>query len=204
MNKFLIASILLGFLSIIAFSQEDGFYNNNEQKTIETENTLKTFIGFGMGINNHCGMIGALVEFSPFKKFSFIGGAGLGGWGGKTALGMRYYNRGFPKKLFYGLAFTSAGGIQGYEMEMETTTSDSETVEINLNRANNIAITVGYQWMLFRNGRLNFEAGYSFPLQDKAYEVVTSGIELSETSEAMMQVLTPGGLIIGLAFSVGF
>lgn len=211
MSKLLIFFTLLVLINNTSSAQDDGFYSNNDnysdketlKKDIQ-ENTLKIFLGVGHGINNHCGIVGGLLEFAPLKKFSLVGGFGLGSWGIKTALGIRYYNRGFPHKLFYGLTYTSAGGMQDYEIEIETTRSKKELVQMDLNRARNLALSIGYQWRLFKNGRLNCEIGYSVPLQEKAYSVVTPGVELTEGSENIMQFKTPGGLVIGLGFSIGF
>jgi hypothetical protein len=199
---------ILFCVTVSAFGQEDIFYSN--QASIETkentqpEKTYKIFLGPGIGVNNSCGMLGVLFEANPIKKLSVLAGLGIGSWGYKAALGARYYNRGFPHKLFYGLSFTTASGMDGFETELETTRSTSEKVELDLHRANNLAASVGYQWRLFKNGRLNFEAGYSFPLQGKSYTVVTPGVELTDESEAVMDFLTPGGLVLGLAFTIGF
>lgn len=191
---------LLLVLSLPAFSQT---YDYPERKIDPTEFVPGGYLGLSTGINNFNGMLGINGELKIVKNLTAAGGAGIGGWGYKFAAAIRYYIH-YPKGWCFGLGYSSATGVKGFEAELETSyPGGDQIVLLNLNRANNLNLTGGYQWRLGKRFRLGLEIGYAFPLQDQAWEVVSENVVLSDTSEQVMNILTPGGLIIGFGFSVG-
>ena len=50
-----------------------------------------------------------------------------------------------------------------------------------------------------KGNRFYLQAGYSVPLSSKSYEI-KSGHTLTDDGEAVMKVLRPGGLSLGLGF----
>lgn len=147
-------------------------------------------------------MIGVLAELHVYKKITIAGGLGMGSWGGKYSVQARYYRR-YPVGVFYGIGLTTATGAKDYEMELEVKNEeDLKKVKMDLHKINCINITIGQHLRLGKRMRLNFELGYAIPLQNDFYEIKTSGVELTKTSEQQMDLLTPGGLIVGAAFSL--
>lgn len=180
-----------------------GQYEEVEEQH-EKEYTPKTFIGAGNGINNFNGIIGAFAETRIVQGLSTFGGIGLGSWGYKASAGFRYYHH-FPKKIYYSVFASVATGIKEYEVTLETESPGGNAdVTLNLLPAYNLNIAVGYQFLFARRLRFNFELGYSIPINTDTYEVETPGIVLSETSESVMKLLSPGGIIFGIGFSTGF
>lgn len=191
---------ILVFLSLPVYSQA---YEYPERTTSPLEFVPNSYLGLSTGINNFNGMLGINGEIKIIRNFTIAGGAGIGGWGYKFAGALRYYIH-YPKGFYFALGYSTATGLQGFEAELETTRpGGNQMVELNLNRANNLNISASYQWRLGKRFRLGLEFGYSFPLQDDAWELVTENVVLSDTSEQVMDILTPGGLIIGFGFSVG-
>jgi hypothetical protein len=201
MTKKIVLYIGLLFILIpVSFSQA---YDYPEQKASALEYTPGGYLGLSMGINNFNGLLGINGEIRVIRNFTIAGGAGIGGWGYKFAGAVRYYIH-YPKGLYFSVGYSSATGLLGLETELETTEpGGNQTVELNLYRADNLNITGSYQWRLGKRFRLGLEFGYSFPLQEKPWEVVSEDIVLSDTSEQVMEFLTPGGLIIGFGFSIG-
>ncbi len=198
--KTLALLMLLFILSLPAFSQA---YDYPERRTDPTEYVPGGYLGVSIGINNFNGMLGINGELKIVKNLTIAGGAGIGGWGYKFAAAMRYYIH-YPKGWCFGLGYSSATGMKGFEAELETSyPGGNQMVVLNLNRANNLNLTGSHQWRLGKRFRLGLEFGYSFPLQDQAWEVASENVVLSDTSEQVMNILTPGGLIIGFGFSVG-
>jgi hypothetical protein len=195
--------ILLISLSVFSFPQQQGKYDSSSVERQQRNSVPKFYIGPGVGIKNISGMIGMLAEVNVVKNFSLAGGLGIGIWGYKVSLQARYY-RSVPKGVFYGLGLSTASGLKSTEMELLVEPDDkTRKVEMDLLRVYNINLSIGYQFRLGRKTRLGFEIGYSVPLQTKFYTVNTPGVVLTKESEQTMDFRTPGGLIVGLAFSFG-
>lgn len=196
-------SVVIGFMVILTLPAYTQAYDYPERQTEALEFVPGGYLGLSSGINNFNGMIGVNGEIKIIRNLTIAGGAGLGSWGYKFAGAIRYYIH-YPKGFNFGLGYSTATGLQGFETELETSRpGGNQMVELNLNRANNLNFTASYQWRLGKRFRLGLELGYAFPLQDKAWELVTDDVVLSDTSEQVMEILTPGGLILGFGFSIG-
>jgi hypothetical protein len=51
--------------------------------------------------------------------------------------------------------------------------------------------------------KAGFSAGYAIPLSTEPYTVNTPGVTLTETSKQLMDIMAPGGLIVGIRFMFG-
>ncbi|MBI9066980.1 MAG: hypothetical protein JEZ09_06785 [Salinivirgaceae bacterium] len=189
-----IALFISALLSTHVFSQ------------IEEETKPKAFLGINSGINHIGGMFGIHGEVNVVNNFSVIGSAGLGGWGTKASIGIKY-NRNYPYGTHFILTYSSASGIKDFKLDVETEANDetmnqggTQEVTFDLKTARNINLIVGYSWKLFQRSRFNLDFGYSVPMQDKAYAVISDHV-LTKDSDTMMGIMTPGGLILGLGFS---
>ncbi|MDA3893252.1 MAG: hypothetical protein PF517_16440 [Salinivirgaceae bacterium] len=190
--KILVSIILVSIISISTLFAQ---FEKAEEQTQVTN----AFLGISSGINNMSGLLGVTGEVRLVNNFSIFGAAGIGGWVTKASAGVKYY-RSFPYQTHFALSFSSASGIDEFEMELETEDGDSEDVTMNLKSAKNLNLIIGYNWKVFSRARFHFDFGYSVPLQSKAYEI-TSNHELSKDSETIMNMMTPGGLIVGLGIS---
>lgn len=188
------------FASSILFSQA---YVKPEDEGKEIDYIPGGFIGTGTGINNFNGILGITAEALIFHNFTLGGAAGLGLWGYKFSIAGRYYLN-YPKKVYFGLGYSSSNGQEGIVMELETISpGGTSNVKMNLNRAATLNLISGIQWRFGKRFRMGLEYGYAFPLQEQAWEVVSENVVLDETSEQVLDFLTPGGLIIGFGISFG-
>jgi hypothetical protein len=197
MKKNLLILLLLP-LWLISFGQEPQLYESLAPK----DETPGLYLGTSTGINNINGFLGITAEGRIVNKLTVAGGFGIGMWGYKMGIGPRFYPK-YPTGVFYSLSFTTATGYNGIELPMETNRAASDTIVLNFHRANNVNLSLGYQFNIFKRGRLHFEIGYAIRLKRSPYEVVTPGVVLSEISQRAMDTMVPGGLILGLGISVG-
>jgi hypothetical protein len=194
-------SILLYILIVlchISSGQEPQLY----ESIAPVEYSPRLFLGTGTGINNMNGFLGITLEGKIIDKFTLTGGLGIGMWGTKMGIGPRYYPK-YPTGVYYTLSFTTASGFKGLELPMETDRAVTDTVRFNLNRANNVNISLGYQFKVFKRGRIHVEIGYAMRIERSPYEIVTPGVVLSDMSVQLMNAMVPGGIILGLGLSVG-
>jgi hypothetical protein len=156
----------------------------------------------GGGINNR-GIVSVGAEVKIIKNLTVNGSAGLGLWGSKLTCGLRYYKN-YPKGIYYSASYGVATGIDSFNIQLTTTTSTKpQKVLLELNEARNINLAIGYIWKINRKFKLNFEAGYAFPLNLTTYEVLTPDIELDDSSKRYMEMLSPGGILLGFGISIG-
>ena len=199
-TKFISVVSLFSILTLSLFSQA---YDYPDRRAEALEFTPNGYLGLSTGINNFNGLLGINGEIRVINNFTIAGGAGIGSWGYKLAGAVRYYIH-YPKGLYFAIGYSSAIGAPGVEIELETTRpGGNQMVELDLHPANNLNLSASYQWRLGRRFRLGLEFGYSFPLQDRAWELVSEDVILSDASEEVMDFLTPGGLVLGFGFSIG-
>lgn len=176
----------------------------NTETSSAMDNPFPKFnLGISTGINNFNGLLGFNAEYNLIDKVSFMGGAGIGSWGTKLSGGARFYKH-YPKGFIYTVSFSSCSGIDNVPIELETSSGNTEEVEIKMNRANTLNFTIGGIWTVGKGTtRFHFEGGYGLPLEAQPWEIITTGIQLSETGEAVMNMMSPGGLIITLGITFG-
>jgi hypothetical protein len=161
------------------------------------------FIGPGVGTNNISGMMGVLAELHVYKKITVAGGMGISYWGGKFSFQTRFYRR-YPVGVFYGIGLSTSTGMKSYKMDLEVENKqDPVNVEMELHKVNCLNLSIGQHLKLGRRMRLNFELGYAIPLQADFYDIKTPDVQLTDASENQMALLAPGGLILGIALSLG-
>ncbi len=191
-RRFLLLGILLWQLQ--ANAQNDYFE--------EESNPPKFYLGIGTGINSYTALIGLSGNYRMTDHLFLQGGLGIGGWGYKVSLGIRY-DRSLGSGWMYGVGLSSCSGLQDFETELEVQTGDTQDVMLDLNRAYNFNIKVGYNWIIGRDNSFYLEFGYAVPLQSQVWEV-TDGSVLSPTSIQVMNFISPGGILLGLGFNFGF
>lgn len=196
-KPFLLALIIL--LSIINNASAQG----RRAPIREAGDCPTIYLGLGTGLNYSTGLIGLNIEVPVFKGLSLGAGAGLSSWGNKFFGEVRYSfspcNRGWA----LGTGVTYNTGLQDLVTELPTTYG-TRSVMLELNPKLN-AFICGYRiWTVGKSARNRFhlQLGYSIPLSNDDY-TVRSGDILTSDGVAVMNVLSPGGLIFGIGFSFG-
>jgi hypothetical protein len=188
------------FVSIFILLVQNSFANDSIQNKTDVKYP-GVFVGLSAGINHHAGLLGLSLDVNVVKNLSLFGGVGVGGWGYKTSVGLKYYKQ-YPYGVSYFGGLSHASGMKDFETELETSSGSKEKVKLDLFGINNLNLGMGYVWKVGNNMRFGLDFGYSICLSQKKYEV-KSGQTLSSNAEKVMDILVPGGLILGLAFNFG-
>lgn len=200
MKKFNLIILLSGFLLIIIsgnqlFGQQY-FEGSNDAKV------PSVYLGLGLGINDYG--IGVGLEIPLTDKLSINGNAGLGGWGWKIGGNINLYSKQVPYNSEFSLGFSHASGLQGFKQELGVGSNDTkQMVELDLNTVETINLMYTYNLRVGNSCKAAFSAGYAISITNIPYEVKTSGVVLSETSKQIIDIMQPGGLIIGVKFMFG-
>jgi len=160
----------------------------------------RCYLGAGVGINNSSGMLGVTFEAPINTHFSAKLGAGLGGWGSKISIAAKYYKE-FPSSLSFGIGYSTASGSRNFEYKMELEDGTMSKEKFNLYRAHMIDFTIGKSWG--QKVRFNVECGYSLKIAGGDYKHLNATQDLSEDSKEVLDMVSPGGLIVGLGLSFG-
>jgi hypothetical protein len=193
--------VILATLAIIVLSSDPVLAQSN-LKDVDVVKTQPVFLGFGTSIND-CGILSAGVEFPVLKMFSLYGSAGLGSWGWKIGGGITYYPQHKPFKSGYSVAYYSASGLDNFETKLMVEPSGIEqNVKLNLKQAGTVNFVYSYNLKVGQSSKFVFYAGYAIPVTEKAYTIVDN-VSLTETSIQFLNIMQPGGVIIGVKFMIG-
>lgn len=163
----------------------------------------KIFIGFSTGINNMIGILGPQIEIYVADKLFLGGGIGLSTWGTKFAVNLQYYPKGWNKFYIKG-GYSRNSGLENFQPEMELVSGETEFVAMDLKPVGNLLFTAGYAWKIGKRSKFYIEGGYALPVAaDDYYELYDDSVQLSETSEKVLRIMRPGGLIIALGLNFG-
>ncbi len=176
--------------------------NRNSRNTPKEVPCPKVYIGFGTGINYSSGLIGLNIDVPVVGGLSLGTGVGLSSWGYKVYGEARYFfspcNRGWA----IGTGITLNTGLDNFQTDLPTTFG-TRTVWLDLHNKTN-AFVCGYRFWTMgkRNNRFHLQLGYSIPLSNDDYTVLYGDV-LSDEGEAVMDILSPGGVIVGIGFTFG-
>ncbi len=177
----------------------------NVSDTVQPEsNGPRVFLGGGMGINDYG--IGIGVQFPVVGPVLGYVDLGSGGWGNKIGIGASYYFDSFVKGPSFSAGVARAAGLEGLETELTVEpNSNKQTVELNCSDVYTLNLKYAYNVPLGRSNRNKFEMsiGYAVPFSSDNYTVVTPNVTLDKTSEGVMKMMEPGGLIVGAKFMFG-
>ena len=205
--KKIILSLLIVFVGLSAKAQQDNFPKKETHgKTRHGKSTHRPifYINISTGINNNTGFIGASAEVPVAGHFSVEGGAGISTWGSKLTASCKYYLNDNFKGWAFGAGFTYNTGLSNFQDNLETIYGTTETVTLDLHsRANIFAAAYKYWRLGKRANRIYMELGYSIPVSGGDKFVQTSGDPISSNSTKAINLIAPGGLIVGFGFSFG-
>jgi hypothetical protein len=157
----------------------------------------RMYLGLGSGFNNISGFIGATFEAPFSQNFSGKIGLGLGGWGAKVGIAGKYYKQ-YASSWSFGAGYSTASGAEDLSVPLTRASSPnlSESMRMKLDRSHNIDLVAGKSWG--KKVKFGLELGYSIPVAGGTYTQYDKSIVLSEVSTTTMDLLSPGGLIVGL------
>lgn len=170
----------------------------------------RVFFGFESGINSKVGLLGVRLQAAATNKIAFGAGAGLGSWGGKLGFYGRYYFKENFRGSYLHFGYNIATGLSGFETELETddlsaSGVEDRTVTLDFKPVGLIDLGYGYAGKLGQKSRFYFQTGLAFRTVEvtDTYELKTPGLVLTETSEDILQLLSPGGLILAIGIDFG-
>lgn len=181
-------------------------FGNQLVKAQDVFTPYQTFLGLGTGINNSCGLLGVGLEQFVSDRYTILGAAGIGTWGYKVTGGARYYLEDTKKGAAFGLSYSYSGGINEMEQDVEIEKNgikSTVTEQFKMLPVSTLNLTWTRFWYLGQKSRLNLELGYSINLSGRDNFESVSKPFLTDKSRSLINMLQPGGLIIGLGLSFG-
>jgi hypothetical protein len=177
---------------------QDGLKSN----IISKHDTLPAFaIGLGTGINNYTAIFGLSANLRIYNKLSLQGGIGIGGWGNKYSIGIKY-NYYYDGGWSYGFGYSVCPGENNIKANLQVTSGTTQQVTLNYLTASTVNLKVGRSWRIGQKNTFYMEYGYAIPIQSNPWKVTDNSV-LSSTSISALKLIQPGGLIIGLGFTFG-
>ena len=162
------------------------------------------YITTSTGINNNTGLVGVGIDVPVGQKLLLGAGAGISTWGDKIYIGGKYFLRPGHTGWAFGGGVTHNTGLTNFTDNLETVYGNTEQVTLNLNAQTNVFLAAYRYWSIGRK-RINkfyLELGWSVPLTGDRFDQ-TDGDPISSNSTATMNLLSPGGIIVGAGFSFG-
>ena len=108
----------------------------------------------------------------------------------------------YKKGWSFGAGFSSCSGLKNFKTELELQSGIKKEVTMDCLRANTLNIKATYYWKLGKRNNFYLESGYAIPMQSAPYKI-KDGSVISETSKYVMDVVAPGGFILGFGFTFG-
>jgi hypothetical protein len=166
----------------------------------ESEGGHPFSLGISTGIDNFTGMLGVQGSLKVQEHFSVRAGVGIGSWGGKYSFGAKYDTQDVGGWSF-GAGYSYCPGFESLSISSETTYGTTEEVSFKLLSASTANLTITKNWRVGRANTFYLEMRYDIPLEGRRWEVITNDVVLSETAEAAMDIIQPGGLILAIGFA---
>ncbi len=191
MKKFLLITVCL----FIAFTGSARTHYMNDKYT-----TPKFSLGLGSGVNSYTSALGISGNVKLVDRFFLQGGLGIGGWGKKYSIGLRYDMR-KGNGWSYGLGYSECMGLNSFNLTInENSVVTKQT--LRLHETGCINIKASYNWMISKSNLLYLDLGYAFPMKNDPW-TLKSGPSLSETAITTLNLLAPGGMILGIGITLG-
>lgn len=181
---------------------------NTQQQTTSsaTDSLPKFYLGIGTGVNNYTGILGVGIDFRVYHSVILRAGIGIGTWGSKVTIGVRYEMEQFKGRGWVmGLSYSYCSGLSNFQTQLAVDTSTfyagtvNKQVTLNLLPASTLNLTASYNWTFHKHNKFYLEFGYALALQSAPYEVL-DGSMLDYTSQIVLKELSPGGLVLDLGF----
>ena len=165
----------------------------------QTEPSHPFYLGIGTGFDNFTGMIGVSGTIKVYDKLSVRAGVGIGGWGQKNSIGIKY-DASDEGKWAYCLGYSYCPGFDDIKLNLELESGSKKDVMVDYLSASTINLAVDRNWRIGKANIFYLELGYAIPMQSNRWRV-TDGSSISSTSESVLNISQPGGLILGIGFA---
>ncbi|WP_127121423.1 hypothetical protein [Chryseotalea sanaruensis] len=159
----------------------------------------KYYLGVGIGVNQHNGLLGLSGDFKLDDQYGVRVGAGIGTWGTKVGLGFLFKPNADGKWRF-GLGYSSASGLKDFETEFEVNGGNSQVVLMDLNRQGLFNVTAIREFSFSNGNAFNIEFGYSTNISSSTFYTIKDGSQLDPVSIQVLRFLRPGGIVFGLSY----
>jgi hypothetical protein len=208
-KSLLIVLVMMGCMSAFAQMNDKVTTQNNRPVKARKKAHEKRapvcapfYIGFSYGVNNPSGFIGLDLNLPLTSHLSLGAGAGLGTWGNKVKLDIKYALKGCASGFAFGGGITYSFGEDNFNTSLATI-YNTETVTLQLQSQANVFVAAYYYWYIGRGANKCYaELGWSVPLSGPSY-TETNGDPLTATSDQVVKILAPGGLMIGMGYTFG-
>jgi hypothetical protein len=160
------------------------------------------YLGLGLSVNDYG--LGIGMEVPLTGKISINGNLGLGGWGLKAGGSLNFYTKQISNKSEFSIGYSYASGLKDFNYELWVEPNETQKmINLDLNAVSTINFVYTYNLKIGSFCKAGFSAGYAVPITATPYKVKTQGVILSSTSEQIMDIMAPGGLIVGIRFMFG-
>lgn len=201
-NPFLLLKYSISLKKILLLSLCVFLLIKLDAQTITENQTVQShpfYLGVGTGFDNFTGLIGVSGTIKLYDKLSMRGGIGLSGWGYKSSIGLKYDLKDVGG-WSYCLGYSYSPGFEGIKMDMESETGDKREITVDYLSASTINLAIDRNWRIGKANIFYLELGYAIPMQSNRWRV-TDGSAISSLNEGTLNLLQPGGLILGAGFA---
>lgn len=167
----------------------------------QPESSHPLYLGVGTGIDNFTGLIGVSGTLRVYDQLAVRGGLGIGGWGYKSSIGLKYDTRD-AGGWSYCLGYSYCSGLTNLKLNMELESGSTKNVQVDYLSASTLNLAIDRNWKVGKANIFYLEFGYAVPMQGKRWKI-TDGSAISSTSENVLKISQPGGLIFGVGFAFG-
>ena len=165
----------------------------------QTDEYPQVYLGFGTGFDNFTGLLGVSGTLKIYEKFSVRGGMGLSGWGFKNSIGIKY-DHNETGRWSYCLGYSHSSGLKGIELDMPVESGGTRKIMVDYLSASTLNLAIDRNWRIGKTGIFYLELGYAIPLQSNRWRA-TDGSLITSSAEMALNILQPGGLILGAGFA---
>jgi hypothetical protein len=175
--------------------------NGQTDELTASDSPPQVFLGTGTGLSSYNGLLGISTTFALNNRIAFRGGAGLGAWGFKLTGGLKFHKNSL-RGWSYGLSYSHYTGIKNMKLVMELGSGDQEEITFDYLPTGSVNLTMAYSWKVGRKNNFYLEYGYAIATDSKPWKI-KDGSVLSSTSETVMNIVRPGGVILSAGFNFG-
>jgi hypothetical protein len=199
-----VKSILLLTGLVFILQSQNGLYGQEFENVSVNETQVRPFLFLGPGLSANEYGIGLTTEIPFSDKFSANANLGLGGWGFKLGGSFNFYPVSVSQKSEFSLGYSWASGLKDFETELWIYPyGDLRTINLDLNPVSTINATYTYNLKVGKTCKLGFSAGYALSINSEPAWILNSTDPLNSDSKSLLDILQPGGLIIGVKFVIG-
>lgn len=194
-TRSIILFTILLFASALVFAQA-GVQSMYEKKA------PSAMLGAGLGINDYG--LGLCLEVPLVEKLTVYGNAGIGGWGGKLGAGFSFYPAKFPYKSSISVGYATASGLKDFETDLPVEPNNqTQKVLLDLHRVGTVNLVYSYNFRMGKKSKFSLSTGYAIKVTDDPYQLKSNGVTLSNDAKTVIDIVQPGGFIIGARFLIG-